>query len=163
RIPSPAGRNPAPGARPGSRVRRRARPRAWSSPRARARADRSRPPWVVLQPRVAPPERALAHCFLPPDLSAICATLAALRDASDGDRKHEALARGVGREELRHVIVEEGEAAGAETERVGREVGLAAADRRLELGDAIAAAAESIQERTEIRQPVEIDRRIGGD
>ena len=66
------------------------------------------------------------------------------RRAADAgrDEEHHALAGRVRREELGHVVVEEGQAGGAEAERVGGEVELAADDRRLELRGAVAAVAE---------------------
>jgi len=68
----------------------------------------------------------------------------------------------VRREELRHVVVEEGEARGSEPESVRGEIELAADDGRFELRGAIAAIAEAGADAIEVAEQVEVDRRIGG-
>src|SRR5947209_1407321 len=80
-----------------------------------------------------------------------------------GDQKHDALARGVGREKLRHIVVEEGESRRAQTLGVGSKVESSAQDGGFDLGRAIAAVAEALQSAIEIRQKVNIDAAIGGD
>src|SRR2546423_8359559 len=60
---------------------------------------------------------------------------------ADRHQEHHALARGVRREELRDVVIEKGQAGGADTERKRGEVRPAAANRGFELRGTIAAVA----------------------
>src|SRR5579883_3204988 len=85
----------------------------------------------------------------------------AARRVARRDEEHDAAPGGVGREERRHLVVEEGEARGAEPERVGREVDAAAGDGGLELGRAVAAVAEAAEHLVEVDEPEEIDGGIG--
>jgi hypothetical protein len=82
--------------------------------------------------------------------------------AEDSD-EHEALAGGVGREVGGDVVVVGGRADRAQTQRVGRELHPGAEERRLQLGQPVAAVAEVGEDRLEIRQYVEGVRRVRRD
>src|SRR6266851_7276029 len=69
----------------------------------------------------------------------------ALGAMTDGDKKDGALTLGVRREKARDVVIEKGEAGGAEPLCVGCEVQLASEDAGFELHRTIAAIAEALQ------------------
>src|SRR5439155_5485979 len=85
--------------------------------------------------------------------------------ARPAQRGHEdrALAGGVRREELHPVAVVEREPGGAESLRVGGEVGAAASQPRLEIRQTIAAIAEPTRERIEPGEPVDDRRRVSAE
>src|SRR5919106_1089333 len=76
--------------------------------------------------------------------------------AAERRQEHHALPVCVRGEELRNLVVEEGESGGAETKGVGGEVEAAADDSPLELGGPIAAIAEPGEDRLEIREAVDV-------
>ena len=82
------------------------------------------------------------------------------KGAAERRQEHHALPFCVRGEELRHLVVEEGESGGAETKRVGGEVEAAADDSPLQLSGPIAAIAEAGEDRLEIGQAVDV--RPGG-
>src|SRR5712691_5092372 len=79
------------------------------------------------------------------------------RRTADGDQEHHALAGGVGREERRDVVVEEGEAGGPEAEGVGRQIELAALDGRGQLRGPVTPLAEVGEDRLQLDQPEDVD------
>jgi len=81
---------------------------------------------------------------------------------TDGDKKDGALTFGVRQEKARDVVIEKGEAGGAEPLRVGCEVQLAAQDARFQLHGAIAAIAEPLQNGAQIGQEKNVNGGIGG-
>src|SRR2546430_16795612 len=81
--------------------------------------------------------------------------------AAERGQEHHALPLCVRGEELRDLVVEEGESGGAEPKCVGGEVEAAADDSSLELGGPVAAVAEPGEDRLEIGEAVEV-RRGGG-
>src|SRR5215211_77119 len=76
--------------------------------------------------------------------------------AAERRQEHHALPFCVRGEELRNVVVEEGESGGAETKCVGGEVEAAADDSPLELSGPIAAITEPGEDRLEIREAVDV-------
>src|SRR6266571_7550627 len=80
--------------------------------------------------------------------------------AAERRQEHHALPLCVRGEELRNLVVEEGESRGAETKCVGGQVEAAADDSSLELSGPIAAIAEPGEGRLEIRKAVDV--RPGG-
>ena len=81
--------------------------------------------------------------------------------AAERGQEHHALPFCVRGEELRDLVVEEGESGGAETKGVGGEVEAAADDSSLELGGPIAAITEAGEDRLEIREAVDVRRGSG--
>src|SRR5205823_11156593 len=65
------------------------------------------------------------------------------------------------REELHHVVIEKGQAGGADTEGKRGKVRLAAANRRFELRGTIAAVAETFERRMQVDEPVKVHSRVG--
>src|SRR5207244_6194672 len=76
--------------------------------------------------------------------------------AAERRQEHHALPLCVRGEELRNLVVEEGESGGAETQCVGGQVEAAADDSSLELSGPIAAIAEPGEDRLEIRKAVDV-------
>src|SRR5258708_29144878 len=81
---------------------------------------------------------------------------------AEGNEENGAFAFGVGREEAGDVIVEEGEAGGAEALRVASEIQLSAEDAGLELAGAIAAIAEALQDGAQVREEKDVHGGVGG-
>src|SRR6266403_538514 len=79
-----------------------------------------------------------------------------------GDEEDGAFAFGVAREEAGDVVVEESEAGGAESLRVGREIKLSPEDARFELHGAIAAVAEALQNGTQVGEEKDGHSGVGG-
>src|SRR5712692_7504129 len=73
-----------------------------------------------------------------------------------------AFALGVGIEEARDVVVEEGKAGGSETLGVGSQVELAAKNAGFELHGAIAAIAEALEDGAQVREEKDGYGRVGG-
>src|ERR687892_986796 len=76
--------------------------------------------------------------------------------AAERRQEHHALPFCVRGEELRNLVVEEGESGGAEAKGVGGEVEAAADDSPLELGGPIAAITEPGEDRLETREAVDV-------
>ena len=77
-----------------------------------------------------------------------------VRWLADRHQEHHALARSLRREELRYLVIEKGQAGGADTERERCEVRPAAANRRFELRGTITAVAETFERRMQVDEPV---------
>src|SRR5712691_4383149 len=76
--------------------------------------------------------------------------------AAESRQEHHVLPLCMRGEELRNLVVEEGESGGAETKCVGGEVEAASDDSPLELSGAIAAVTEPGEDRLEIRKAVDV-------
>src|SRR5438128_5548316 len=76
--------------------------------------------------------------------------------AAERRQEHHALPLCVRGEELRYLVVEEGESRGAETKCVSGEVEAAADDSSLELGGPVAAVAEAGEDRLEVGKAVDV-------
>src|ERR1044071_9385630 len=71
---------------------------------------------------------------------------------ADGHQEDRAFASGVWGEEIDHIIIEESQPGGAETQRVRCEIDLAADDACLQLNGAIPAVAQTFENAAEIRE-----------
>src|SRR2546426_11101567 len=81
---------------------------------------------------------------------------------AEGDEKDGALAFGVRREKPGDVIIEKGEAGGAEPLGVRGKIKLAAEDAGFKLHDAIAAIAETLQNGAQVGEEEDVHGGIGG-
>src|SRR5713226_10012434 len=81
---------------------------------------------------------------------------------AEGDEKDGALAFGVRREEFGDVVVEKGEAGGAEALGVRSKIKLAAEDAGLELHGAISAIAEALKDGAQVGQEKNGNGGVGG-
>src|SRR5256885_6397824 len=81
---------------------------------------------------------------------------------TEGYEEDGAFAFGVRGKEAGDLVVEEGEPGGAESERVGREIELAAEDAGFELHGAIAAIAKTVQNGTQVREEKDVHGGVGG-
>src|SRR5260370_24340191 len=92
----------------------------------------------------------------------ICSTRFLFGAVYYGYEEDGAFAFGVGGEEAGDVVVEEGEAAGAEALGVSREIELAAQDAGFKLHGAIAAIAEALQDGAQVCEEKDVHGSVGG-
>src|SRR5918999_3300525 len=99
----------------------------------------------------------------PAGVSSLASLGVALGGPAKRGQEHDALARSVRREERRYLVVIEGESGGAESLGVRGQVQLPADDAGFELGGAVAAVAETLQDTWEISQTVDVYAGVGGE
>src|SRR2546429_6586149 len=81
---------------------------------------------------------------------------------TEGYQEDGAFAFGMRGEEAGDLVVEEGEPGGAESERVGCQIELAAEDAGFELHGAIAAIAKTLQDGTQVREEKDVHGGVSG-
>src|SRR5216684_7354070 len=88
--------------------------------------------------------------------------LLAQRAAAEGDQEDRALAPGVGREEVDHVIVVKSQAAGAEALGIGGKVKFAAQNAGFQLRGTVSAVPVALQNLLQVGEEEHVDGCIGG-
>src|SRR4051794_9043815 len=102
-------------------------------------------------------EKSCWHAGIRPDLAW---RLPMWRPVTDGQEEQHTLAGGVRREEAGYLVVEEGQACSAETQRVRGQIHAARGQAGVELGRAVATVPQPLEDRGQVSHEVHVYRRI---